>query len=695
MRKNCLRLLFVILAISITGDCLAQKKDTTGLSNIFGRENRGAGTANLRSTIDCTPVTANSCNHSSNNTFSIPSGANCNTCYTIFDGDVASWLPSHGTPDVNPPWTSTVSPTGVPNANFAWMIARSNYVRQEIGGEGIAQKIPPVTPGNYYTLSFLLQKADFLGFGGWETGPMDQLNIVLMHCEDAPATFRSDYELPNIPINSQQVVCLNYIAHTSWEQYAVGFTPNDDYDMILIYPSVGYRPFQTFPNNFNPATYISAIAFAYPELMPASKFAITTELDDPNDCEITLSVKCGITNAVYTWRDPYGNVLGQGSTINVPAGRPGIYRASMTVPPSPGSSNNGCSDNNPTITAQIDLTPLNTGRLQVTKAIATYDVRPDGINVFKTGKQTTDFLSSSSCTTYNFYNICRFIDEGTITFNLSSNQSHGNVWEIYRDNELVPTRSRNTIIASPVPDNTLQDYNPQIEFIDFRSPTTFEIRLTNTILNETESLFITLRPQAILNADICATASSPAGWFATRIISYYTTPSTQYVWDMGNAPGSFQYTQPSPTDPNIVYDPGSLSGSFTASVRTVGAQYGCEHMRWATISPLLYECDGLSGRTGVIGGAKDSAGREGNPDNNKQANALLLYPNPATSIVNVTAKKNMEQINIVGMDGRRIQSIRSSGTKAMVPVTTIQKGTYLLVIKYKDGTWENKLIIKQ
>lgn len=689
MSKNCLRLLFVIFTISITGNSWAQKKDTTGLSNIFGKGNGAAGTANLRSTIDCTPVTANSCNHSSNNTFSIPSGANCNTCYTIFDGDVASWLPSHGTPDVNPPWTSTVNPTGVPNANFAWMIARANYARQEIGGEGIAQKIPQLIPGNYYTLSFLLQKADFLGFGGWETGPMDQLNIILMHCEDAPATFRNDYELPNIPANSQQVVCLNYIDHTSWEQYAVGFTPNDDYDMILIYPSVGYRPFQTFPNNFNPDTYISAIAFAYPELKAASDFAITTELDDPNDCDVTLSVKCGIINAIYTWRDPHGNVLGQGSKINVPGGRPGIYTASMTVPPSPGSSNNGCSDNNPTITASIDLTPLNTGRLQMTTATATYDVHPDGINTFSSGKITTNFLSSASCSLYNVFSACRFTDEGDIVFDLSSNQSHGNVWEIYRDNELVPTRSGNTTIGSPVPNNTLQDYNPVIGFIGFTAPTTFEIRLTNTILNETKSLFITLKPQAILYTSNCATVSSPTGWLTTAVSSYYTTPSTQFVWDMSNAPGSFQYTQSSPTDPNIVFDPNSLSTSFTTSVRTVGSQYGCERMRLATISPLQYECYGLQGRVGATGSQQANAGNE------KQVNALQLYPNPATSMVNVVAKKNVEQIDIVSIDGRKIKSTRATGTRTTLQLTALQKGTYLLVIKYKDGTWENKLIIKQ
>ena len=691
MRKNCLRLLIVIVAISITGNCWGQKGDATDLSKIIGRRNAATSTTGLRTAIDCSPVTKSGCNYISNPVFSFTPGTN--TSFEIFDeGNVPFWMPATGTADLSPPWTSTVNPPMTPNSNFAYMLASSDYSRREIFVEGIAQKIPRLRAGESYSLSFFLTKPDLVGFGGWDIGTMDKFNIVLMHCADAASTFPpyGTWAMPNIPAASQQVVCLYNVSYTSWEQFFIGFTADDDYDMILIYPEISYRPFQTFPNNSDPNIYMSAVGFAYPELTASQDLAITTALD--NRCNVVLSVQCGVANAEYTWYDPNGNPIGQGSSVSVPAGRPGTYRVSMTVPPSGYSSNNGCSNNNPTITAQINLTQLTgagASALQMTKADATYDIHPDGINTFSSGEQTINFLSPASCSSYNIFSACRFTDEGDITFNLSSNQSHGNIWEIYRDHQLVPTASGNTIIVAPVPDNTLQDYNPVISFIGFTAPTTFEIRLTNTILHETKSLFFILKPQAILYTGNCATVSSPSGWLSTAVNSYYTTPSTQYVWDLSNAPGSFQYSQSSPTDPNIVFDPNSLSAAFATSVRTVGSQYGCERMRSATISPLPYQCYGSQARAGVVDSRKDNTGNE------KLANALLLYPNPATSMVNVVTKKNIEQIGILSIDGRKIRSVTTTGTRTILPVTQLQKGTYLLVIKYKDGTWENKLIIKQ
>ena len=108
------------------------------------------------------------------------------------------------------------------------------------------------------------------------------------------------------------------------------------------------------------------------------------------------------------------------------------------------------------------------------------------------------------------------------------------------------------------------------------------------------------------------------------------------------------------------------------------------------MSPNADECTTLSARVASNAGKKDS-----NSTIDKQVNALQLYPNPATSIVNVAAHKSIEQVDIVSIDGRRIQSMKIIGTRAVVSVAALQKGTYLLIIKYKDGTWGNKLIIKQ
>lgn len=67
-----------------------------------------------------------------------------------------------------------------------------------------------------------------------------------------------------------------------------------------------------------------------------------------------------------------------------------------------------------------------------------------------------------------------------------------------------------------------------------------------------------------------------------------------------------------------------------------------------------------------------------------------VYPNPSNSMVMVTSAENIESIEILSLDGRKIQSV--SGTS--IDISRLSNGMYLLQVKTNEGKTGIKRIIK-
>jgi hypothetical protein len=652
---------------------------------------------------DCKPLPKTGCNYIRNHTFLFYPPTNCAEAFDAFqENTVPSWRPASGSPDVNPAWT-TVTPPSSPASNFAYMFTRQKQMLlygvipyiydREV--ESIMQQVPVLRKGERYSLSYFLQRADVLpagvtqtsnlfgcGYGAsssWKNGnSVDQFNIVLMHCSDAPAAPVWGDMLP-IPANSQKIVCQYDISNNSWLQFHSEFIPEDDYDMILVYPEPTKYHVPEDPNMITGGGYYTtAIAFAHPEIIAVNDMGIQLEGVNAEKCEVTLGIHCNITNADVKWYDPSGNGLGNGTTIVVDGHVTGTYKAEVYSPGA--SSNNGCSNNNPAYSFSYDLQPPATAKLQFLNATVEYDYHPDGTNTFSNGSDIMQ-LVTKDCG-YNYNELCKFTDEGKLVFNLSSSEASGNEWEIYRDGQLVSPvpSSYNPAITlySSTTGNYSQQFDPAVDYIGFNVPTIFEIRLKNSVLNEQQSVFLKLKPQASLSMGACHVDNG--SWISTQLSSYYTNSSTQYLWEQ--LPPGLVYTL-APNHMDLSYDPSSISGSHVVIVKTSGSDYGCERMRYITISPNLYEC-------GMAGRAVPAQAALAVPESKK----LSVYPNPARSFITLNSSKPVKEAVLYSADGNRVKQFSIIQSNQALNVSDCRAGCYMLMVQYKDGTKETRVIVK-
>lgn len=222
-----------------------------------------------RTAIDCTPLTSPSCvyNLLQNINFTATNPFDPTDPFT--SGSVPNWVSTHGSPQLTDPFNPTLQPPS-PATGFAYMYASEPPINNfPYRGEGIAQKIPPLTTNANYSLSF------FMRFAPWTSGgasSLDQFYIVLTNCSAINGFPANSYNIPNLPTNSQIVYQGTSISNQSWQQVQTNFTANSNYDMIWIFPKQ--------------LTSNAGVAFSYPVLSPPNPAPIIT----PNG-EITRCVQ--------------------------------------------------------------------------------------------------------------------------------------------------------------------------------------------------------------------------------------------------------------------------------------------------------------------------------------------------------------------------------------------------------------------
>ena len=70
------------------------------------------------------------------------------------------------------------------------------------------------------------------------------------------------------------------------------------------------------------------------------------------------------------------------------------------------------------------------------------------------------------------------------------------------------------------------------------------------------------------------------------------------------------------------------------------------------------------------------------------------YPNPATSVLNLTAAKNISKVELYNLLGQKVQSHTVEATQKQLDISNLQNGVYLMEVTI-DNAKEAYKIIKQ
>jgi hypothetical protein len=75
-------------------------------------------------------------------------------------------------------------------------------------------------------------------------------------------------------------------------------------------------------------------------------------------------------------------------------------------------------------------------------------------------------------------------------------------------------------------------------------------------------------------------------------------------------------------------------------------------------------------------------------------NSISVYPNPATSVVNLSSKDGLtfENVTIVDVNGRTVKTVTVNQTQSQINVSELNSGIYFLNIETNEGSTVKKFI---
>jgi hypothetical protein len=77
---------------------------------------------------------------------------------------------------------------------------------------------------------------------------------------------------------------------------------------------------------------------------------------------------------------------------------------------------------------------------------------------------------------------------------------------------------------------------------------------------------------------------------------------------------------------------------------------------------------------------------------NQVLKSFSVYPNPATSVVNITSKNLISQITVINFLGQKVLSVANSSANAAVNIASLLAGTYALQVITPQGTATVKVV---
>ena len=200
-------------------------------------------------------------------------------------------------------------------------------------------------------------------------------------------------------------------------------------------------------------------------------------------------------------------------------------------------------------------------------------------------------------------------------------------------------------------------------------------------------------------------ADSPA----TTTAGLYASDDGGATWDLLTPNGTWFFG-------DIAYVPGTANTYVSTGISSnapqgVGSSYTTDGgLNWTIIDNIPGIDGGQRGKvsflnptTGWAGFFSDGpTGSEGifkfsgnlalGVSDNAVKSNLKVYPNPATDIVNVSSNKKIENITVIDMTGKKVQSFKAGN---QINVSSLPKGTYILQVFYGEGAVENTKLIKK
>ena len=79
-------------------------------------------------------------------------------------------------------------------------------------------------------------------------------------------------------------------------------------------------------------------------------------------------------------------------------------------------------------------------------------------------------------------------------------------------------------------------------------------------------------------------------------------------------------------------------------------------------------------------------------DINQLSDRIILYPNPTQNELNIESPYEIERITISDIIGVTKKSLNVKGNKIVVPISDLEKGTYLVSIRSSEGNHTKKIV---
>jgi hypothetical protein len=75
--------------------------------------------------------------------------------------------------------------------------------------------------------------------------------------------------------------------------------------------------------------------------------------------------------------------------------------------------------------------------------------------------------------------------------------------------------------------------------------------------------------------------------------------------------------------------------------------------------------------------------------------AFQIYPNPATNSIAVTTDKPMKSLQVFDITSRLVLQKTTLKAEETIDLSSIEAGTYMVTVTFKDGTISQQKLIKQ
>lgn len=137
------------------------------------------------------------------------------------------------------------------------------------------------------------------------------------------------------------------------------------------------------------------------------------------------------------------------------------------------------------------------------------------------------------------------------------------------------------------------------------------------------------------------------------------SPDSVYTWNFGDGTGDMYTTSSMPNISHTYASPGTFTGTLTANYQKM-ADFGVKLQDATTFAKTVAVCTGIQNLSGV--------------------EAVNVYPNPSTGMVNIANLPSESTIEVVNMLGQLVYSSKANQSNYTADLSTLPNGSYFVKI---------------